>query len=81
MFKKAYAKTALFVAVSLIAFVMTSTAQQKTTQLQENLISSFIMGDDIGWLNIGCYNQGLMATKTPNLDRLQLRNEIYRLLC
>ena len=22
-----------------------------------------IMGDDIGWLNMGCYNQGLMATE------------------
>ena len=29
-----------------------------------------IMGDDIGWLNMGCYNQGLMATRTPNLDKL-----------
>jgi arylsulfatase A-like enzyme len=29
-----------------------------------------IMGDDIGWLNMGCYNQGLMATRTPNLDRI-----------
>ncbi|MBV8357510.1 MAG: arylsulfatase [Deltaproteobacteria bacterium] len=30
----------------------------------------FIMGDDIGWFNIGVYNQGMMAGKTPNLDRL-----------
>src|SRR3954468_5485309 len=30
----------------------------------------FIMGDDIGWSNIGAYNQGLMAGRTPNLDRL-----------
>ena len=30
----------------------------------------FIMGDDIGWFNIGVYNQGIMATRTPNLDRL-----------
>lgn len=29
-----------------------------------------IMGDDIGWFNIGAYNQGIMATKTPNLDKL-----------
>lgn len=29
-----------------------------------------IMGDDIGWFNIGAYNQGIMAGKTPNLDRL-----------
>jgi arylsulfatase len=30
----------------------------------------FIMGDDIGWFNIGAYHQGIMAGKTPNLDRL-----------
>jgi arylsulfatase len=29
-----------------------------------------IMGDDIGWSNIGAYNQGMMAGRTPNLDRL-----------
>src|SRR5262249_6568737 len=26
-----------------------------------------IMGDDIGWSNIGVYNQGIMAGRTPNL--------------
>jgi arylsulfatase A-like enzyme len=30
----------------------------------------FIMGDDIGWLNIGAYHQGLMSGKTPNLDQM-----------
>jgi alkaline phosphatase len=29
-----------------------------------------IMGDDIGWSNIGVYNQGIMSGRTPNLDRL-----------
>src|SRR6516225_8776313 len=29
-----------------------------------------IMGDDIGWFNIGAYHQGMMASRTPNLDRL-----------
>lgn len=29
-----------------------------------------IMGDDIGWSNIGVYNQGIMAGRTPNLDTL-----------
>ena len=28
------------------------------------------MGDDIGWFNIGAYHQGIMAGKTPNLDKL-----------
>jgi len=35
---------------------------------QPNIV--FIMADDIGWFNIGAYNQGIMATRTPNLDRL-----------
>jgi arylsulfatase A-like enzyme len=30
------------------------------------------MGDDIGWLNIGAYHQGLMAGRTPNLDKMVL---------
>ena len=30
----------------------------------------FIMGDDTEWSNIGVYNQGIMAGRTPNLDKL-----------
>jgi arylsulfatase len=30
----------------------------------------FIMGDDVGWFNIGAYHRGIMAGKTPNLDRM-----------
>jgi hypothetical protein len=29
-----------------------------------------IMGDDIGWFNIGAYHQGIMAGEKPNLDKL-----------
>ena len=29
-----------------------------------------IMGDDVGWFNIGAYHQGIMAGRTPNLDKL-----------
>jgi len=35
---------------------------------QPNIV--MIMGDDIGWSNIGAYNQGIMAMRTPNLDKL-----------
>ena len=28
----------------------------------------FIMSDDVGWFNLGVYNQGMMRGKTPNLD-------------
>src|SRR5579871_4401090 len=37
-------------------------------QGQPNIIA--IMGDDIGWFNIGAYHQGIMAGRTPNLDKL-----------
>jgi len=29
-----------------------------------------IMGDDVGWFNIGAYHQGIMSGKTPSLDKL-----------
>src|SRR5450631_399226 len=43
-------------------------ALAQTPGKQPNII--MIMGDDIGWANIGAYNQGIMAGRTPNLDRL-----------
>jgi arylsulfatase A-like enzyme len=29
-----------------------------------------IMADDVGWFNIGAYNQGIMAGRTPNIDSI-----------
>ena len=37
-------------------------------QTKPNII--MIMGDDIGIWNIGAYHLGMMAARTPNLDRL-----------
>jgi arylsulfatase len=36
-----------------------------------------IMGDDIGMWNIGAYNRGMMAGKTPNLDRLAKEGMLF----
>jgi arylsulfatase len=52
-------------AAALSSIVGTAPAQ---AQAQPNVV--FIMGDDVGWSNIGVYNQGIMAGRTPNLDRL-----------
>ena len=30
----------------------------------------FIMGDDIGWMQLGSYQQGMGLAETPNLDRI-----------
>ena len=40
-----------------------------------------IMGDDIGWWNIGAYHRGMMAGRTPNLDKLAAEGMmLHRLL-
>jgi arylsulfatase len=54
----------LLVLLTLVG--QSSPLQQRQTK--PNII--FIMGDDIGWFNIGAYHQGMMAGRTPNLDKL-----------
>ncbi len=36
-----------------------------------------IMGDDIGWSNIGAYHRGLMSGKTPNIDKLAKQGMMF----
>ena len=52
----------------VVAMIVVAPALAQTPGKQPNII--MIMGDDIGWANIGAYNQGIMAMRTPNLDRL-----------
>ena len=52
----------------LSAMVVVAPALAQAPAKQPNII--MIMGDDIGWANIGAYNQGIMSMRTPNLDRL-----------
>lgn len=58
---------ALIGALGLTSYA-TASAQTQTESKPPNII--VIMGDDIGWFNIGAYHQGIMAGKTPNIDRL-----------
>ncbi len=37
----------------------------------------FIMGDDIGWFNIGAYHRGIMSGRTPNLDKLASQGMLF----
>jgi arylsulfatase len=36
-----------------------------------------IMGDDIGWFNIGAYHRGMMSGKTPHLDKLAAQGMLF----
>jgi arylsulfatase A-like enzyme len=49
--------------LALVGLVGAAAAQQRPNIL-------VIMGDDVGWFNIGAYHQGIMSGKTPNLDKL-----------
>src|SRR5215475_8405771 len=60
-------------ALSAVGLTSPAQAQQQPTGpapagQRPNIV--FIMGDDIGWFNIGAYHQGIMASRTPNLDKL-----------
>ncbi len=64
------ASRAVLMGATALASVAASdpASAQAPQQQRPNIL--FIMGDDIGWFNIGAYHQGIMSGKTPNLDRL-----------
>ncbi|HXX04173.1 MAG TPA: arylsulfatase, partial [Xanthobacteraceae bacterium] len=55
-------------ALASAAPISAAQAQPASSGKQPNIL--VIMGDDVGWFNIGAYHQGIMSGKTPNLDRL-----------
>src|SRR5262249_22090017 len=58
--------------LGLLSFIaMTAASAPAVAQQQQrppNIL--VIMGDDVGWFNIGAYHRGIMSGKTPNLDKL-----------
>jgi hypothetical protein len=58
---------------SLPLFSADDTAQTKVKK--PNIL--VIMGDDIGWFNIGAYHRGIMSGKTPNLDKLAREGMLF----
>ena len=56
--------------------VQTAVTRAETqTGKKPNIV--FIMGDDVGWFNIGAYHRGIMSGKTPNLDKLASQGVIF----
>jgi arylsulfatase A-like enzyme len=50
-------------------------AQEASPTKKPNIV--VIMGDDVGWFNLGAYHRGIMAGKTPNLDRLASQGMLF----
>jgi arylsulfatase len=64
-------------ALSTQSGIQTAQAQQQTQSQQQPAAPAggkpnilVVMGDDIGWFNVGAYHRGIMSGKTPNLDKL-----------
>ena len=37
----------------------------------------FIMSDDVGWMQVGCYHRGVALGETPNIDRLAKEGGLF----
>ena len=48
---------------------------QATSAKPPNIL--VIMGDDVGWFNIGAYHRGIMSGKTPSLDKLAAQGMMF----
>jgi arylsulfatase len=46
-----------------------------TAGKQPNIL--FIMGDDIGWMNVDAYHRGFMEKTNPNLEQLAAEGAIF----
>jgi arylsulfatase A-like enzyme len=64
--------TYVAMAVVLVLPLATDAAAQNA---KPNII--FIMGDDIGMWNISAYSRGMMAGRTPNIDKLAAEGAIF----
>src|SRR5262250_1365635 len=68
-------KATLFVAIFLAAVGLLVTSRASAEEKKPNIV--VIMGDDIGMWNIGAYHRGMMAGRTPNLDKLAKEGMLF----
>ena len=68
---KAIARISAAMLAALIGAAAPATAADK----KPNIV--VIMGDDIGMWNIGAYHRGLMAGRTPNLDKIAKEGMLF----
>lgn len=61
-------KKLAFASVVSLMFFGSALSPSASAEKKPNIL--VIMGDDVGWFNIGAYHRGMMSGKTPNLDKL-----------
>src|SRR5512136_1270589 len=65
----------LYLLASLAIMAILAPALAQAQQQKPNIV--VIMGDDVGMWNIGAYHRGMMAAKTPNLDKLAKEGMLF----
>ena len=68
-------RSALLGLMSLAAATMIVAQPAAAQEKKPNIL--FIMGDDVGWFNIGAYSRGIMSGRTPNLDKLASQGMMF----
>jgi arylsulfatase A-like enzyme len=58
-----------------IALPFFGQAEQASAADKPNII--VVMGDDIGWFNIGAYNRGIMGGRTPSIDKVAAEGVMF----
>jgi arylsulfatase A-like enzyme len=62
-------------AIALLTLLVAIAPGFALAESKPNIV--FIMGDDIGMWNIGAYHRGMMAGRTPNIDKLASEGAIF----
>jgi arylsulfatase len=62
-------------AVAASAAILSVVCPAEAADKKPNIL--VIMGDDVGWFNIGAYHRGMMSGKTPNLDKLAAEGMLF----
>ena len=68
-------RSTLAVAALLAVLGLVASPHASAQQKKPNIL--VIMGDDIGMWNIGAYHRGLMAGRTPNLDKMAKEGMLF----
>jgi hypothetical protein len=65
----------LSIALAATALLSAAAPVAAAAAKQPNIV--VIMGDDIGMWNIGAYHRGMMAGRTPNLDKIAKEGMLF----
>jgi len=65
----------VLLAAATVAVAPAQAQQDQAPARKPNIL--VIMGDDVGWFNIGAYHRGIMSGKTPNLDQLAAQGMLF----